>query len=381
MMIGMNANATLEGERGPPPYFAGRGDELSAMRQRLDGVMGNPGSAINGLLLITGVPGIGKTHLTEHFARQATTNPNVKALMLGTSDLASPEGLLILIGRAMGCEDEFIRKAGADDKVSGARLLSAGFTLDTHRPHLMFSHMLRATRGLSIWKNKALVLVVDEVQNMRAESADQLQALHEGRHGCPIFTVAAGLQQSKTVLSRHGISRMSHRRLGLLTHDETMAAIYHGLANIGVAVAEDTADKLATAAMRFPQHVHGYLEAALKVHRECNDIDTRNAVAKVLAIGREAREEHYMSRMAAVGRADKVYPLAEYMANTEKKSVTWEKAESLIGSDVVEAAVHHGVLSVSEDGVLSFGIPSFRSYMIHRAARYRALARDEQDDS
>ena len=361
-MIGMNANATLEGERGPPPYFAGRGDELSVMRQRLDGVMGNPGSAINGLLLITGVPGIGKTHLTEHFARQATTNPNVKALMLGTSDLASPEGLLILIGRAMGCEDEFIRKAGADDKVGGARLL-------------------RTTRGLSIWKNKALVLVVDEVQNMRAESADQLQALHEGRHGCPIFTVAAGLQQSKTVLSRHGISRMSHRRLGLLTHDETMAAIYHGLANIGVAVAEDTADKLATAAMRFPQHVHGYLEAALKVHRECNDIDTRNAVAKVLAIGREAREEHYMSRMAAVGRADKVYPLAEYMANTEKNSVTWEKAESLIGSAVVEAAVHHGVLSVSEDGVLSFGIPSFRSYMIHRAARYRALARDEQDDS
>ena len=70
----MNARATLHGERGPPPHFAGRDAELAAMRRRLDITLREPGAAMNGLLLITGIPGIGKTHLavTSLAMRQRT---------------------------------------------------------------------------------------------------------------------------------------------------------------------------------------------------------------------------------------------------------------------------------------------------------------------
>ena len=373
----MNALAILHGERGPPPHFAGRDAELSAMRQRLDVTLSERGSAVEGLLLITGIPGIGKTHLADHFVRQAAEDDNVGVLTLGPVDLTSPEGLLLLMGRAMGAEDGFARAAGIDDKVSGVRgsvagVVSGGVTLDAHRPALAFSHMLRATKDLAAWRGKALVMVIDEVQSMDSRSADQLLTLHMGQHECPVLTIAVGLQHSKSVLSRHGISRTSERRLGLLSQDETLEAVYRGLANLGVELTEDTAKALAEASMRFPQHVHGHIEAAYNVHRKRGEIDSPKAVAETLAMGREARDEYYRGRIGAMGAgAYTLYPLVEHMADAQLEDITRPRAESILGKDIVGAAVEHGVLSVDDHGLLSFGIPSFRAYMIRNAAAYR----------
>ena len=117
----------------------------------------------------------------------------------------------------MGAEDKFTRVAGIDDKVSGVRgavadLVSGGVTLDAHRSALAFSHMLRATRYLPVWRGKALVVMIDEVQSMDSRSADQLLTLHMGQHECPILTIVAGLEHSQSVLGRHGIARTSHRQ-------------------------------------------------------------------------------------------------------------------------------------------------------------------------
>ena len=385
MTVGHRTPARLRGERGPPSHFAGRDAELRLMRRRLDIVLHERDPAAEGVLLFTGVPGIGKTHLVKHFISQQAENKSVKALVVGADALQSPEGLLGLLGVAMDAKDSFSKAAGIDDKVSGARasvagLVAGGFTLDSHRPALNFVHRLRATKDLSAWRNKALVLMVDEVQNVGMEAAVQLRALHEGEHGCPILAIATGLQPSKSVLSRHGISRMIHRQLDLLSHDETVAAVYHGLANLDVKMSKDAAEELAKAAMRFPQHVHGYIEAAIDVHEERGEVDSPQALAEILRIGQCAREEYYVGRMSAVGRADKVYPLVEYMSGRESDVVTWSKAESIVGAEIVDAAVHHGVLSATEDGVLSFGIPSFRNYMIRRAAMHREIARSEELD-
>ena len=99
----MNAppTTTLRGERGPPPHFAGREAELSLLRRRLDIALHERDPSIEGLLLISGIPGIGKTHLIDHFIRQQAANKNVKALFLDTRALSSPERLLVLVGRAM----------------------------------------------------------------------------------------------------------------------------------------------------------------------------------------------------------------------------------------------------------------------------------------
>ena len=254
----------------------------------------------------------------------------------------------------MGAEDRFARAA--------------------HRPALGFPYMLRATKDLPAWRGKALVVVVDEVQRTDSRCADQLLTLHMGQHECPVFTIAAGLQHAKSVLSGLGVSRISQRRLGLLSQDETVEAVYQGLANLGVELTEDTARTLADAAMRFPQHVRCYIEAAYYVYEKRGEIDSPKAVAETLETGREAREDYYLGRIESMGGgAYTLYPLAEHMADAQVEDVTRPNAESIIGKDVVDAAVEHGVLSVDDHGLLSFGIPSFRAYMIRKAGAYRAL--------
>lgn len=380
----MNAKVptTLHGECGPPPHFAGRHAELSLMQRRLDAVLTARNPKADGLLLFTGIPGIGKTHLAYHFVQQQKAARNVKAVLVGAEELAYPEGMVLRIGRTMGAEDAFAKAAGIGGKVSGARasvagVVTAGVTVDPAKPTLGFTQMLGATATLRAWRNKALVLVIDEVQNTNESGAEQLRALHQGLHECPILTIAAGLQHSKSVLSERGISRASHHSLGLLSTDESVEAVYHGLANLGTPASESTAKTLADAAMRFPQHIHGYIEAARLVHDARGEIDSPDAIAEALKIGAKSREEYYVGRMGAMGDAAKLYRLVEDMATRNADAVTRPTAESIVGANVVDAAIRHGVLSSQEDGVLSFGIPSFRNYMIRRAAAYREVSQAE----
>ena len=375
-MNAVDAKPMLRGERRPPPHFAGRKRELAVMRRRLDIVLRERDPAMEGALLLAGIPGIGKTHLTYHFAQQAAEDRNVKTLAVDPVDLTAPEGMIRLVGRAMEAEDSFAKAAGIGDKVTGVRggvgrVLSAGVTLDAHRPELAFSHLLRATRDLSAWQGRALVLVVDEVQSMDARSADALLSLHTGRHQCPILTIVAGLQHSQSILSEHGVSRMEHLQLGLLSLDEAIEAVYRGLANLNVEVSEATAKVLAGASMRFPQHVRGHIEAACIVNERRGVVDSPQALAEALEIGRQARERYYDGRLNAMGgEAYTLYPLVKHMDEWAIENLPRSEVESIIGQGVADAAIQHGVLAKSEHGLLSFGMPSFHTYMARKAEDY-----------
>lgn len=124
----MNAKAptALRGERGPPPHFAGRHAELSLMRRRLEATLSARHPEADGLLLFTGIPGIGKTHLAYHFVQQQKAAQHVPALVLGAEELAYPEGMILRIGRAMGAEEAFAKATGIGRRVSGARASVAG---------------------------------------------------------------------------------------------------------------------------------------------------------------------------------------------------------------------------------------------------------------
>ncbi len=376
----VDAKPILRGERGPPPHFAGRKRELAVMRRRLDIVLREHEPAMEGALLLTGIPGIGKTHLAYHFAQHATEARNVKTLAVDPVDLTSPEGMIRLVGRAMDAEDSFAKAAGIGDKMTGVRggvggVLSAGVTLDAHRPELAFSHLLRATKGLSAWQGRALVLVVDEAQSMDSRSADALLSLHTGRHQCPILTIVAGLQHSKSILSEHGVSRMEHLQLGLLSQDEAIEAVYLGLANLNVEVSEATAKVLADASMRFPQHVRGHIEAACIVNERHGAVDSPQALAEALDIGRQARERYYDGRIDAMGgEAYTLYPLVKHMDEQAIENLPRSEVESIIGKGVADGAIRHGVLAKGEHGLLSFGMPSFHTYMAHKAEEYEKAA-------
>ena len=360
----------LSGERGPPPHFAGRTEELANMNRCLDAIRRNASEAQQGMLLFTGVPGIGKTHLAKHFTTQSQSK-NVRALHIGAGGLATPDGLVTLIGRAIGAEDAVARAAGIDSKITGGRALSVGVNLDAHRPVLKCDYLLRATSHLSVWRKKVLILVVDEIQNMDAQSAEQVRTLHEGEHRCPIMFVGVGLLHSPSILSQHGISRMSHHQLEALHPDESVAAIYHGLHRIGVDINEDVAQALAEASMNFPAHVHSYIEAAATVFDERDDVNSDFAMSRILMMGKKSREKYYDGRLRAVAKISRLYPLVEHLTANNTTVIPLQAASSIIDNGAIEDAVKHGVLSVDYQDVLSFGIPSFQTYMQELAHRYR----------
>lgn len=377
------ALSKLAGERGYPPHFAGRGKELSIMDGRLDAMLSDSRSAVEGMLLFSGIPGVGKTQLAKHFIGRRKSK-RVKTMDVSTQAAESAEGLIALIGDAMGSEDQFLRAAGIESKVTGARVgvagVSGGITMDAHRPDVKFFHMLNATKNLRRWRGKALLIVVDEVQNLDSSSAGQMRTLHEGQHGCPIFVVAMGLQHSGDVLSKHGISRMTHHRLEPLSFGEAHSAIHNGLNNIGVSVNEDVAGAYARASMCFPAHVHAYIEAAATVFDAGGGVNSEAAMAEVLAEGRRLREQFYVNRMAAMRSAERLYPLVEHMASNKLEIVTRAAASDIVGDETVAAAVCHGVMATTEDGVLSFAVPSFRAYMINRASQHREIERGRPDN-
>ena len=221
----MNAKAALRGERGPPPHFAGRKRELAMMRHRLDIALREHDPAMEGALLITGIPGIGKTHLD------------------------------------------------------------------------------------------------------------------------------------------------------LLSQEEVVEAVCRGLANLGVDVSEHTAEVLADASMRFPQHVRGHVEAACVVDERCGGFDSPEALAAALEIGRQSRERYYDGCVNAMGgEAYALYPLVRHMDERAAERLPRSEVESIIGTDVAAAAIQHGVLAKGEHGLLSFGIPSFHSYMARKAEAYGKAA-------
>ena len=369
-----NTSLKLRGERGPPPYFAGRDAELELLNKRLDATLRDSSVAEDGLLLFTGVPGVGKTHLVEHFMRQRASE-GVKTLTIEPTATASAEALMALIGQALDAEDQVLSAAGINDKITGVRAMSAGVTMDSHKPEPNISRMLASTKNMKAWFGRALVLLVDEVQNMDARSADQIRTLHAGSHGCPIVAAATGLQHSAEVLSKHGISRMTNHRVGLLSAAESQAAVYHGLRNIDVDVNEDVAQMLAEASMCFPAHIHAYIEAAANVFDERGEVESEVSISQVLAKGRQLRERYYSDRLAAAGVGGGLYPLVEHMAANNAHAITHDAAVGIVGDGVVSAVVQHGVLAKDHHHVLSFGMPSFRSYLIESAKQYREIER------
>ena len=82
-----------------------------------------------------------------------------------------------------------------------------------------------------MWKRKALVLIVDELQTIEPPGMRALRALHQGDHGCPILLVGIGLQHTQQVLGNPpdgsaGISRIAEPiTLAPLSEDDALKAI------------------------------------------------------------------------------------------------------------------------------------------------------------
>lgn len=378
---------SLPGEREPPPYFAGRQAEL----ERLNGDLGRvveAGSTTGGLLLIEGVPGAGKTQLAVKFANDATaTSKRIKTAMIGTDMLADPVGLLLEFGRVVGREDAARKAAELDTRstdrtVDVAKVVAGGRTREHARHSGSFGRMLRATHNAKMWSNvDALVLVVDELQTLTPGGITALQVMHEGTHGCPIMLLGVGLQHTKQVLASpgdgaKGISRLVEAiRLGNLSDDAAADAIEHGLDRVGRNIPRQRALELAAPTFGFPQHVHGHLAAAGGVYDRHGALVTDEQIAEAKQIGAQKRTIYYDSRLESIQHSRKrvcLTALVKRMTSRKETVLDRCEAEDALaevvddGPAFVDEAIARGVLTANPLGDLTFGIPSFHSYMVTR---------------
>ena len=276
----MAAETTFHDERGPAIHFAGRKAELRTLQERLTALCAT-GSPRDGLVLITGVPGAGKTELASVFSQAAMDAPvgkygrRIRGLTIGTPALEDDAEAFMAIASAMGAGMAARKALCTTGSANGINLTVAGTGggLSKERglhPQASLGGLLQRTmqeRKGRMWKGQALVLVIDELQTVGAKGMAALRTLHEGWHGCPIMLVGVGLQNTPSVL-RHrgegaGISRTSPPLvLSPLSAGEAEEAIGQGLRKLGCHASDETVQTLGEASHGFPQHIHGYIKSA-----------------------------------------------------------------------------------------------------------------------
>ena len=392
----------LGSERDRPLYFAGRREELAKLSERLDYI--KCGDPSGGMTLIDGIQGIGKTQLMMEFVRRACAkDAGVTHFPLTTRGLpADPAELFAIFTEALlkpptsktNTTTALVRKITALPRKITAlarnlKRIPVGIgTVELRERHRLLDNLLRESRAKGWWAGRALILTVDEVQSIDAEGRSTLRILHEGSHGCPIMVVAAGLQHARSSLAESKTTRDGVVRddaisrfamvltLGMLSREETIEAVVESVAATGEGtMPADLAGRIADASMGFPQHVHGYIDASIRVLRARSSLNTAAAREETVKIGDQARRRFYELRLTSLDLRHQlcVVELATAMRSRHGvPTIDWNEAVAVVerkladGSDgvaVIESAVQKGVLSASP-GTLTFPIPSFHDYVL-----------------
>ena len=376
--------------RQPPVHFAGREQELADFAAMFEDVR-RSGCPPGGLVLVDGVQGIGKTQLVRQFA--STVGAGASVLAMTTNDLdAHPEQLVAHILETAGATSAEAR--GSADllaKVTDAK--AGGFSVKVDRPRLRqpLNAMLVRSKRLGAWRERALLITIDEVQGVTASQRATLRDLHEGVHDCPIMVLCAGLQHAVDVLAGtlidasgnaddRGISRFAgHYTLVPLARSETKEAIVLGAERYGVMVGDEQAEELAACAMDFPQHIHGYLHGLVRAMDGRRGEPSAPDVAAAVAHGNAARVAYYEERCRGMSHPNLMPALASAMQAAHTTKLSWGFAAQLLrergaedAEGVLVSAMKHGVLTRSAEHEVSFGIPSFHAYMCAKAEELEA---------
>ena len=375
----------LNTERSHPPHFAGRKRELATLLARVRSVVEAPAEAQAGMALIDGVQGVGKTallnELTPHAARDG-----IVVLRVSTGGLRDPAALFVRMMTSSGV------RVGKAEALAGlrrtTRTMNTGFSglggsrvvESPARDGGDLGTLLANTKDDRLWRRRGVLVVVDEIQEIDDAGMDALASLHEGVHGCPVAVVGAGLQHALSVLAngQPSISRPAmHITLESLDAAEAEEAIGIGLQNLGHRVQGDAVARLAAASQGFPHHVWCYLagaESAIETH---GGLAAEEALRQALDEGGKRRVDYYWDRLrsmehstpgafqpmlavvaAMVGKGDVRLAYREAIAAVGTQTAAGEDA-----SAILDNALAKGVLTRERTGALSFGIPSFHTFM------------------
>ena len=247
-------------------FFVGREKEIGFITDRVRDValkhrMQSPQLAMGITVLITGVPGAGKTALMDRLRAQWSDpkGNDPLGLRLDIEDLKGGERLAQAISEQLpGSAAEIGRSILASVRI-GLGVASAETGIKERAPSL---HRL----------TRPVVLFIDEVQNVPpsrdAPAVEVLRILHSGRHGAPIVPVLAGLAHAEDVLDDVGLSRIgstSVLTLGPLSPDEAAESAARFLDAFSVAGNRTGwPETIARWSDGWPMHLHNGLRSLAK---------------------------------------------------------------------------------------------------------------------
>ena len=387
-MAAMGGTPTVPGERMPPLYFAGRDEELRKCDDDLR-VLCATGES-NGLQLTIGVPGSGKTRLADEFAKrlhgQVVEGRTAYTLMISPEELGDPLSLFKTMGRVIDAEQRAAEIAQVDDRVSnvsgGVMGASVAVAKDVGRHTSAFAGLLRESTEKGMWKNKTLVLLIDELQSIEDEAMPALRVLHQGLTRCPILLMGFGLQHTAARLASasggRGISRIATPTiLHSLSRKDAVTAFSETLARLGHnEVPSKSLDALADASHGFPQHINGYLVGAHEALTRHGHLQGE-VLEEALQHGSKRRIAYYNKRLSAAHSRKPMTALAAAMERRRRTRLEYHDAKDVLieagfGAADLDAAIAHGSLTCDDEDHVSFGIPSFHAYMKQLQEQERA---------
>ena len=241
------------------------------------------------------------------------------------------------------------------------------------------------------WHPYQIVLFVDEGQNIPARDLDAtgpssvLSAIHEGKAGASLSLCVFGLPGTWNVLRAVGISRTVAERditIGALPDEECAMAVHRCFTQFDVKNSRKWAQAIVSRSHQWPQHLAGYLVAAvaeLRNHRnETGGFDAASAdFSKAIKEGDLSRIRYYKQRLKALGQGDHV-PLVKHLArhlrdreplSSEKvNEILLQKAPGMTAKELYEfrsAAIHSGFIQFDDAEQSCFlGIPSFAAFLL-----------------
>lgn len=291
---------------GPDPYFVGREREIAIFLQALELTSEEGGSyGKDETLLVQGAPGAGKTALLEECAAMASRRPNHTVLRVLPEEFLSARGLVKVIDTALG-----LRLAGRLSRAldqRGWRIGPVGLPPGPMGGESVTT-LMKAREGA--WKRQVIVLLVDEAQNIPADSAEAraiISYLHGSVRKARILLACYGLGNTQDKLAELGVSRLARDRLTTLRPlavaqaRESLDRVFSSCGVAGPAPDRDRwLEALAALSLGWPQHLRAIASVALE-HLAARGMKlSASSLEAVLQAGRTALTRYYDQRLSGV---------------------------------------------------------------------------------
>ena len=296
-------------------------------------------------------------------------------------------------------------------KSAGRAILDRGFSITGFAigaaqatPQVSIADVASARGGG--WDPYQIALFVDEAQMIPARNPNTgqpssvLSRIHQGRAGAALSLCVFGLPGTSEALADAGISRtVAERsiRLGPLDQSDCEKAARRCLGQFQVANADGWVANIVARSNEWPQHLAGYLVAAMSEIGEhpapCGGYDAAQAsLERAIAAGNTTRQQYYEQRRKSLGRTGQLQ-LARRLAPELRASgpLSEERLQAAIGEaepgctkderrEFIQAAIRAGFLEERQEGY-AMPIPSFAAHLLNEPSESLATAKDASNPS